>query len=142
MPPPLPRCSSSVSSSLISPRRISLPRKGHRVGLHIVLFEACSAFTRVAACTLARSPICDPLSRLFPEELAKIACGTARGVASISPLLELGHLLLTVECVAYFPRVLARLKTGQASAYAEIVLVAALVRNGFPAIFEAGEGCP
>ena len=32
------------------------PRKGHRVGLHIVLFEACSAFTRVAACTLARSP--------------------------------------------------------------------------------------
>src|SRR5947208_14180450 len=56
MPPPLPRCSSRVSSSLISPRRVSLPRKGHRVGLHIVLFEACSAFTRVAACTLARSP--------------------------------------------------------------------------------------
>src|SRR5205807_8769335 len=37
-------------------QRVSLPRKGHRVGLHIVLFEACSAFTRVAACTLARSP--------------------------------------------------------------------------------------
>src|SRR5215203_3408064 len=32
-----------------SPSRISLPRKGRRVGLHIVLFEACSAFTRVAA---------------------------------------------------------------------------------------------
>ena len=27
-----------------------------RPGLHIVLFEVCSAFTRVAACTLARSP--------------------------------------------------------------------------------------
>src|SRR5262249_55158597 len=27
-----------------------------RVGLHIVLFEVCSAFTHVAACTLARSP--------------------------------------------------------------------------------------
>src|SRR5205814_3586074 len=27
-----------------------------RVGLHIVLFEACSAFTCVPACTLARSP--------------------------------------------------------------------------------------
>jgi hypothetical protein len=27
-----------------------------RVGLHIVLFEACSAFTRVAARTLALSP--------------------------------------------------------------------------------------
>src|SRR6476469_3195025 len=56
MPPPLPRCSSGAYSRLISPIRVSLPRKGHRVGLHIVLFEACSAFTRVAACTLARSP--------------------------------------------------------------------------------------
>src|ERR1700736_238225 len=54
--PPLPRCSGWAYSSLISPSRVSLPRKGHRVGLHIVLFEACSAFTRVAACTLARSP--------------------------------------------------------------------------------------
>src|SRR2546429_2995701 len=56
MLPPLPRCSGWAYSSLISPSRVSLPRKGHRVGLHIVLFEACSAFTRVAACTLARSP--------------------------------------------------------------------------------------
>src|SRR6202521_1327219 len=41
---------------LTSPSRISLPRKGCRVGLRIVLFEACSAFTRVPACTLALSP--------------------------------------------------------------------------------------
>ena len=41
---------------LISPSRISLPRNGSRVGLRIVLFEACSAFTRVTACTLALSP--------------------------------------------------------------------------------------
>src|SRR5215471_14290759 len=54
MLPPLPRCSSWVYSSLISPRRISLPRFHYRVGLHIVLFEVCSAFTRVAACTLAQ----------------------------------------------------------------------------------------
>ena len=33
------------------------------VGLHIVLFEACAAFTRVAARTLAPSPICDALYR-------------------------------------------------------------------------------
>src|SRR5580693_4609767 len=59
MLPPLPRCSSWVYSSLISPRRISLPRFHCRVGLHTVLFEVCSAFTRVAACTLARSPIRD-----------------------------------------------------------------------------------
>ena len=43
-------------SSLIHPSRVSLPRKGCRVGLRIVLFEACSAFTRVTACTLALSP--------------------------------------------------------------------------------------
>ena len=35
---------------------ISLPRYGSRVGLRIVLFEACLAFTRVTACTLALSP--------------------------------------------------------------------------------------
>src|SRR6202022_1778629 len=39
MLPPLPRCSSWAYSSLISPGRISLPRKGCRVGLRIVLFE-------------------------------------------------------------------------------------------------------
>src|ERR1700726_1475989 len=33
----------------------AFPGRGRRVGLHIDLFEACSAFTRVAACTLARS---------------------------------------------------------------------------------------
>src|SRR5215470_11664651 len=56
MLPPLPRCSSWVYSSLVSPSRISLPRFHCRVGLHIVLFEVCSAFTHVAACTLAQSP--------------------------------------------------------------------------------------
>src|SRR5215470_7153108 len=59
MLPPLPRCSRWVYPSLISPRRISLPRFHYRVGLHIVLFEVCSAFTHVAACTLAQSPIRD-----------------------------------------------------------------------------------
>src|SRR5271170_7274837 len=63
MLPPLPRCSGWAYSSLFSPSRISLPRKGRRVGLHIVLFEACSAFTRVTACTLARPPIRGPLCR-------------------------------------------------------------------------------
>jgi hypothetical protein len=38
------------------PSRISLPRYGRRVGLRNVLFEACSAFTHVTACTLALSP--------------------------------------------------------------------------------------
>src|SRR5260370_27095381 len=43
--------------------RVSLARFHFRVGLHIVLFEVCSAFTRVAACTLARSPIRDRYPR-------------------------------------------------------------------------------
>ena len=37
----------------LRPSRVSLPRYGSQVGLCIVLFEACSAFTRVTACTLA-----------------------------------------------------------------------------------------
>ena len=36
-------------------RRISLPRIGGQVDLCNILFEACSAFTRVTACTLAGS---------------------------------------------------------------------------------------
>jgi hypothetical protein len=51
-----PGAASGRIASLISSRRINLPRKGCRVGLRIVLFEACSAFTHVAACTLALSP--------------------------------------------------------------------------------------
>ena len=66
MLPPVPRCSGWASSSLISPDRFSLPQFGGRVGLHIDLFGACSAFTRVAACTLARSPIVTANRRLQP----------------------------------------------------------------------------
>ena len=39
MLPPLPRCSGWAYSSLIAPSRVSLPRKGRRVGLHIVRIE-------------------------------------------------------------------------------------------------------
>src|SRR6516165_1028101 len=70
MPPPVPRCSGWAYSSLISPDRISLPRYGGRVGLHIDLFGACSAFTRVAACTFARSPIVDCSDCFRLEQIA------------------------------------------------------------------------
>src|SRR5215471_10609715 len=79
MLPPLPRCSGWVYSSLISPRHISLPRKGRRVGLHIVLFEACSAFTRVAACTLALSPIRDTLIEGFSHFVTSMTAPIASG---------------------------------------------------------------
>ena len=59
MPPPLPPVQrTGVDSSLkITPPYQPSPRSHCRVGLHIVLFEACSAFTHVAAYTLARSPL-------------------------------------------------------------------------------------
>ncbi len=62
-----------------SPSRISLPRNGSRVGLHIVLFEACSAFTRVAACTLALSPIRDTLIEGFSHFVTSVTAPIASG---------------------------------------------------------------
>jgi hypothetical protein len=56
MLPPLPRRSDWRCCIALPSSRINLPRYGSRVGPRIVLFEACSAFTRVAACTLALSP--------------------------------------------------------------------------------------
>jgi len=53
---PLPRRSDWRHCFAHPARRISLPRYGRRVDPRIVLFEACSAFTRVTACTLALSP--------------------------------------------------------------------------------------
>jgi hypothetical protein len=79
MLPPIPRCSGWVSSSLVSPSRISLPRYGSRVGLHIVLFEACSAFTRVAACTLALSPNRDTLIEGFSHFVTSMTAPIASG---------------------------------------------------------------
>ena len=74
-----PGAASGRTASLTSPSRVSLPRKGHRVGLRIVLFEACSAFTRVAACTLAPSPIRDALSEGFSHFVTSIAAPVASG---------------------------------------------------------------
>ena len=79
MLPPLPRRSVWAYRFAHSPSRISLPRKGCRVGLRIVLFDACSAFTRVAACTLALSPIRDTLSEGFSYFVTSIAAPAASG---------------------------------------------------------------
>src|SRR5467141_3150379 len=74
---PLPRHSGWAHYFAHSPCRISLPRYGSRVGLCIVLFEACSAFTRVTACTLAPSPIRDALSEGFSHFVTSIAAPVA-----------------------------------------------------------------
>ena len=79
MPPPIPRCSNWPYSSLNSPSCFSLPRYGSRIGLHIFLFEACSTFTRVAACTLALSPIRDTANqRLQPVRYRHDCCDCFR----------------------------------------------------------------
>jgi hypothetical protein len=64
---------------LIHPSRISLPRKGCRVGLRIVLFEDCSAFTHVTACTLALSPNRDTHSERFSQFVTSVAAPVASG---------------------------------------------------------------
>src|SRR5882672_6522388 len=79
MLPPIPRCSSWAYSSLNAPSHFNLPRYGSRVGLHIVLFEACSAFTRVAACTLALSPIRDTLIEGFSHFVTSVTAPIASG---------------------------------------------------------------
>src|ERR1700724_3488422 len=79
MPPPIHRCSNLPYSSLNSPSHFSLPRYGSRVGLHIVLFEACSAFTRVAACTLALPPIRDTLIKGFSHFVTSMTAPIASG---------------------------------------------------------------
>src|SRR5258708_10813182 len=67
-----------------SPIRVSLPRYGSRVGLHIVLFEACSAFTCVAACTLALSPIRDTLIEGFSHFVTSMTAPIASGWSDIA----------------------------------------------------------
>ena len=67
-----------------SPVRISLPRKGYRVGLHIDLFEDCSAFTHVAARTLARSPNRDPLPEGFRHFVTSMPAPVASGWSDVA----------------------------------------------------------
>ena len=75
MLPPLPRHSDWRYCFAHPSSRISLPRNGHRVGLRIDLFEACSAFTHVAACTLALPPyFVARLSEGFSHFVTSMSC--------------------------------------------------------------------
>ena len=60
-------------------QRFSLPRYGSRIGLHTFLFEACSTFTRVAACTLALSPIRDTLIEGFSHFVTSMTAPITSG---------------------------------------------------------------
>ena len=75
-----PGAATRCLSSAHSPCRISLPRKPARVGLRIVLFEVCSAFTRVAALhTRAVTVFRDTLSEGFSHFVTSIAAPVASG---------------------------------------------------------------
>ncbi len=78
------------ASSAHFPSRISLPRYGSRVGLHIVLFEACSAFTCVTACTLALPPyfvarLTEGFNRFVTSTVAPVASGWSRRRVGLAP---------------------------------------------------------
>jgi len=65
-------------------RRISLPRNGGQVGLCNVLFEDCSAFTRVTACTLAGSPKAIRYIEGFSHFVASMTAPIASGWSKIA----------------------------------------------------------
>jgi hypothetical protein len=72
------------------PSRISLPRKGGRVGLCNVLFEACSAFTHVTACTLALPPyfvarFTGGFNRFVASTIAPVASGRSSSRVGFTP---------------------------------------------------------
>jgi len=61
------------------PSHISLPRYDGQAGPHTVLFEVCPVFTRVAACTLALSPIRDTLIEGFSHFVTSMTAPIASG---------------------------------------------------------------
>ena len=69
---------------LIYPSPISLPRMGGRVGLCNVLFEDCSAFTRVTACTLAGSSKMTRYIRGFSHFVTSMTAPIASGWSKIA----------------------------------------------------------
>ena len=81
---PLPRHSDWGYCLAHSPSPISLPRKGGRVGLCNVLFEDCSAFTRVTACTLAKSPKVTLYTRGFSHFVTSVTAPIASGRSKIA----------------------------------------------------------
>ena len=82
---PLPRHSDWRSCFALTSSRVSLPRNGCRVGLRIVCFEACSAFTQITACTLALSPyFVTRLTEGFNHFVTSLVAPVASGW-SISP---------------------------------------------------------
>jgi hypothetical protein len=71
------------------------------------------------------------LKRLWPGAVARIVGKTERGASLSASAIAKGLLFETCEAAKYFRGVLKRLKSGERSAYSELVLVAALCRLGY-----------
>ena len=75
------RVPARVSSLSVLPSPLS-----GRVGVHITTFEACSSFTRVTACTVARPPYVGFIARLRPGRFP--GSGARKLSSSTNNLLE------------------------------------------------------
>src|ERR1700679_3009931 len=87
---PLPRRSGWAYCFPYPPPPYQPSPKGGQVGLRIVLFEACSAFTRVTACTLALSPyfvtrFTEGFNRFVTSTIAPVASGWSGCRAGLAP---------------------------------------------------------
>ena len=67
----------------------------------------------------------------LPDEVERHVTDSARGACIAAPLVELGTLLAECESTQGFTGVVNRLKQGERSAYAELVVAASLARLGF-----------
>ena len=71
-------------NSALPPSPISLPRNGGRVGLRNVLFEDCSVFTHITACTLAEPPKVIRYIKGFSYFVTSITAPIASGWSKIA----------------------------------------------------------
>ncbi|MGQ0834666.1 MAG: hypothetical protein ACT4O5_07025 [Gammaproteobacteria bacterium] len=83
------------------------------------------------------------IKRLYPEDIDRtLSSGVSGGTWAPAVCVETGLLLATCEHLRFFGPVLAHLRSGQRSAYSELVVAAALQRLGYEPEFEAGPGEP
>src|SRR5438067_6986584 len=75
----------SVSSPFVRPSPVN-----RRVGIHDFTFEACSSFTRVTACRIARPPKAD----FYPEASTWPVAQPSRSVATMPTNNYMGGFLL------------------------------------------------
>ena len=112
---PLPRHRDWGHNFALSPRTISLPRNDDRVGLRDDLFEVCSVFTHVTACTLAGSPkviyYIEGFSYFVTSITAPIASGWSEIAGWVSHPLGKRHLCTAHVVLDHLSRLLGNHRT-------------------------------